>query len=98
FFDIRPAGKFLHWTTLAWLFPGHLDALQAELNATHPRYVVTDLRAVDYPAYETWRDRGVDPPPAVPEKLATTYPYSEPIVFHAGPYLVHEVHDKQITH
>jgi hypothetical protein len=79
-----------------YFFPNH-DAreMRDELAASRQRFVVTDVR--DYLISRLTEEQAraerpgapLAPPSDFPAALAQQYPWSEPVVFRAGRYLVH---------
>jgi hypothetical protein len=91
--DVDPSTRYPFLGVVAYLQPGKQDLLIDELNSGHQRYVVTDL-------HELWNESDIpEDNPEKPQKLLEDYspfiisafPWAEPIIFRAGPYLVHEV-------
>ncbi len=90
----NPGPHSLFPSTGLLFFPSRRDKLRAEYQAGGYRYVVTDERVCA--SYEA-RSLGKTPDPTVTDlraispELAHLFPYSEPVVFRAGRYLVHQV-------
>jgi hypothetical protein len=79
--------------------PHRRDMVRAELAASPQRYVVTDLQflAADLQGAGLLMGRSVDGSrsewnlsPDFPQAIRGRYPWSEPVVFRSGPYLVHQ--------
>src|SRR5207248_9528209 len=96
---VRPATRFLFPNIQISLFPSRREAIRSELSAGGHRYVVTDLRfftsSFAPPQLRAARAKvpassGPDST-AIPPELAQRFPYSEPVVFRTGRYVVHEV-------
>jgi hypothetical protein len=89
---LRPAGRFFQFTILLEAFPRHREAVRRELEAAHPRFVVSDL-VVTGMRLEPLRKHGLGPvsalPPGFPSDLAGCYPWTEPVLYRSGRYLVH---------
>jgi hypothetical protein len=92
--DLKPSTPAVHFELFYTHFLNHAEEIRQQLNASPQRYVVTDLR---FPAVflgKTW-DEPADPPPELPpnfpEDWHQRFPWSEPIVFRSGFYLVHRV-------
>jgi hypothetical protein len=91
---VRPGTRILNPSTFIYFLSGRRDEMRAELRASSPRYVVVDTRAsLFYEALELGRkpDPDVTDPAALSPELAQRFPYSEPVVFRSGRYLVHQV-------
>jgi hypothetical protein len=91
--DLRPSTPFVQFEFVLTFFPDRLQEVCRQLNESPQRFVVTDLR---YPAVRTGKvwEESADPlalPPNFPKDWKQVYPWSEPIVFHSGRYLVHRV-------
>jgi hypothetical protein len=92
--DVKPPTPFVHFDMLFRYFPGHVEEVRDQLNASPQRFVVTDLqyarnvwgRPLEVPA-----DTPLALPRDFPEEWARHYPWSEPMVFRSGRYLVHRV-------
>jgi hypothetical protein len=93
--DILPSTRFLFPSNLIELYPNHHHLLLDALAASSQRFIVTDL--TELPADP--RDLGT------PDDLRATtnslranfgefFPWSEPIVFRSGNYLVHRVTER----
>ncbi len=92
--DLRPSTRILFVNDIIWMYPDHRERIWRELNASRQRFVVTDLAEALCD-----RDRGLAQqpkqplalPPIFPKELKSGFPWTEPVVFRAGPYLVHRV-------
>lgn len=95
---LKPSGRFVHWSTMRYLFPSHAEQIDDEMKDLHPVYVVTDLRCLDMWSYLKELEAGGSDEPRLPPLLkpsfARQYPFCEPIVFRSGPYCVHRVREK----
>jgi hypothetical protein len=92
--DLRPSTPFLHFNTVLACFPSRREEVRRALAASRQRYVVSDLRAVPpldkEGALAQRPGRPLALPPAFPGDMTGTFPWSLPVVFRAGRYLVHE--------
>jgi hypothetical protein len=90
---VRPATRLVWVDILVHFFPGHADRMRAELSQSGQRYVVSDLRVASPKglAGNGRTDQTPALPPNFPGDWATRYPWSEPVVFRSGRYLVHRV-------
>lgn len=90
---LRPSTRYpLAWA-LMQLLNSHATEIAKALYASPQRYVVNDLRQLGITrqgAADKWPDRPFGIPP-VPERALRWFPWTEPVVFRAGRYLVHEV-------
>ena len=88
-----PPLRFLFYGQATGVYRAHRQQILAELSASRPRYVVSDLAMVgfiqNYPPDEV--DSVPEPPPHFPEPMAESFPWSEPNVFCSGRYAVHQV-------
>ncbi len=92
--DIAPASRLILPGALELLYPDKQDLIRNEVRASPNRYVVTDLREIDYFTTPVTVTEPGDPlalPADFPKELATQFPWSEKIVFRAGSFLVHQV-------
>jgi hypothetical protein len=88
---LKPSTRFVTVDSTLLFYPGHRDIVLRELNKSHQHYVVTDLETRIMTDAEM-REVGPDKlPPAFPPQLRKVFPWSEPIVFRSGRYLVHRV-------
>jgi hypothetical protein len=87
---VRPSTRFVFTDTHLRLFPSRIREIEQALEASPQRYVVSNLLEAGVDAEhlaekpEGWR-RGC-PPDALQR-----FPFNHPVVFRAGPYLVHRV-------
>jgi hypothetical protein len=97
--DVAPSTRHLSLEELIALHPSQRSAIRAELAASPQRYVVTDLQflAADLQAAGVIQEQAVERSgnrwvlsPDFAELVRRRYPWSEPVVFRAGPYLVHQ--------
>jgi hypothetical protein len=91
---VRPGTRFLYPSTFIAFFPGLREAIRTELSETPCRYVVTDMQTSA--AYEDQErcqaaDTDLTGSPVTSSDMARRFPHSEPEVFRAGRYVVHEV-------
>jgi hypothetical protein len=91
--NLEPPTRYFHFNLVLRVFPQHREAIRRELNAGAQRYVVSDLRAIremtQRPISLSYEPLGL--PPDFPPALAHLFPWYEPVVFHAGRYLVHRM-------
>lgn len=74
-------------------FPDRKDALRQSMIDAHPKFIVTDLVScgMRQDLAEQVDDFGpLAPPPAYKRANLNYYPWTEPVVFRAGRYMVHE--------
>jgi hypothetical protein len=90
--NLRPSTRFPQVEMTALFFIRHRDDLVDDLNASRQRYVVTDLVWTGLSrqaAEETNPDDPLALPAHFPEEFVGVYPWTEPVVFRSGRYLVH---------
>jgi hypothetical protein len=89
----EPPLRFLFYGQATGVYRAHRQQILAELSASRPRYVVSDLTMAgfiqNYPPDED--DSVPEPPPHFPKPLDEMFPWSETIVFCSGRYAVHRV-------
>ena len=91
---VRPSTRYPQVEMTALFFVHHRDEVLAELNASHQRFIVSDLAWTGLTAKEAAATDPNEPaslPPRFPESCLGLYPWCEPIVFRSGRYLVHRV-------
>ncbi|HTU91055.1 MAG TPA: hypothetical protein VMF69_13335 [Gemmataceae bacterium] len=88
-----PALRFLFYGQATRVYVAHRQQILAELSASRPRFVVSDLAMFGFMRSRLPNmDKAVpEPPPHFPKPLAELFPWSEPIVFRSGRYAVHRV-------
>jgi hypothetical protein len=92
---VAPSTRFTLFNLFLNFFPNHAREIRDELAASRQRFVVTDVR--EYLTRTVTGEQAVAErpgaplalPPDFPAALARHYPWSEPVVFRAGRYLVH---------
>jgi hypothetical protein len=98
--NLEPPTRFHQVGATTIHFPSHAEEVRAELEASHSRYVVSDLVCLplrDPPvltyaqAVEEVSGAPLALPPAFPPDRLGTYPLCEQLVFRAGRYVVHRV-------
>jgi hypothetical protein len=92
--NLRPAVPYAHFETVVALFPRHNDLIREQVSHGGQRYVVSDLRSLLRSPADAAAEQPGQPlalPPQFPPEWANVYPWSEPVVFRQGPYLVHRV-------
>lgn len=94
--NLTPAVRFPLLDTVIYLFPDpeHQQLICRELNAGHQRLVVTDIQdaglAMDA-VIDVTVGQTLPLHDQLPLDMAKAFPWSEPIVFRSGTYLVHRV-------
>ncbi len=91
---LQPSTPFLQWTPIQFIFVQHHNEVLTLLQHSQQRYVVSDLllpmggspEVLNYPP-----QRISTLPEGFPEQFRNTFPYSEPVLFRSGRYLVHQV-------
>lgn len=92
--DVRPSSRYvLLWSALSY-FPGHREQIGRELAAGPQRFVVNDLQLLGFTPEEARTlggGRALPRPEQLPGELAGYFPWTEPMIFRRGRYVVHEV-------
>jgi hypothetical protein len=91
---VDPPIRFVYVFELLVFFPDRSDEIGRALEQSGHRFVVTDLVScgLSRRLAEEIGPEGPLAPPPVYERLATeSYPWSEPVVYRSGTYLVHRV-------
>lgn len=92
--DLLPPVRYTYFFETIQFFPERRRAILNELQQSPHRFVVTDLVSVGMPrrdAEAVGPDGPLQPPPAYRRAPREVYPWSCPVVFRAGTYLVHRV-------
>ena len=89
----RPSTRYVFLESLSVYFPDRHRVLLHALSASPQRYVVSDIRALGAKVRgETFCREGSQAAPVrFPPPLRDAFPWSQPVVFRAGRYLVHRV-------
>jgi hypothetical protein len=88
---ISPSTRFVFTETHLRLFPNHVQEIEDSLKASRERFIVVSLLeagvdpavALDDSTPDGWRT-------ACPPDAIQKFPFCEPVVFRAGPYVVHQ--------
>ncbi len=91
---VTPSTRYAYFDSILTLFPRHRPVLREALAASPQRYLVSDLCHMNLTrpqARAVGPDGELSLPPAFPSSHKDLYPWTEPIVFRAGRYLVHRV-------
>ncbi|HAH47151.1 MAG TPA: hypothetical protein DCM07_20310 [Planctomycetaceae bacterium] len=92
--NIEPATRYVFFDTSLIFCPTHRGELMKSVNESSQKFIVTDLLESGFDR-ETALARSENSkqitPPAYPVSLKGAYPWSQPVVFRAGRYLVHRV-------
>jgi hypothetical protein len=83
---LRPSTPFLHFNILLSAFPRHHDVIRRRLETSGQVFVVSDVQSVGITRADIERNRV-----SLPPEWSSVYPWSEPVVFRSGRYLVHRV-------
>lgn len=92
--QIRPPTRYVYLFELMTYFPKQRSEILSSVTASSHRFVVTDLAGCGMTlsqALEIGPDGPNAPPPAYRTVSHRNYPWSHPVVFRSGTYLVHEV-------
>lgn len=91
---LRPPTRYVYLFELLTYFPEKRKAIiSSVVNSTH-RFIVTDLASCGMPLSQAMAigpEGPTAPPPAYHTVSRQNYPWSHPVVFRSGTYLVHEV-------
>lgn len=91
---LRSSTRYVLAWALMQLLQKHATAITIALYESPQRYVVNDLRQLGGVTPQVAADQWPDQPfgiPPIGERARSLFPWTEPIVFRAGRYLVHEV-------
>jgi hypothetical protein len=90
---VRPSTPFLHLGTILLFFPNHHHEIRQRLERSGQRYVVSDLLAAGFTPAQVAAGcaDSCTLPPDLPAGLRDVFPWSEPVVFRAGRFVVHRV-------
>ena len=94
--DLQPPTRFVYLQELLVFFPERQREIGEALGRAPHRFVVTDLVSCGLArpqAEEIGPDGPLAPPPAYRRLPQNQFPWSEPVVYRAGTYLVHRVDD-----
>ena len=92
--QLQPPTRFVYLNVLLIYFSDRRELLYEALAKTSQRYVVVDLGSSGLTREQALAvgPGGVSaPPPALATKTRNTYPWSHPIVFRSGPYVVYRI-------
>ncbi len=92
--DLQPSTRFVFLETISRLFPDQRRMVQRSLERSRQRFVVTELiesGMTEEDATAVGPAGPHAPPPAFPTGIQNTFPWSHPVVFRSGRYLVHKV-------
>jgi hypothetical protein len=91
---LQPPTRYAYLHEILVFFPERRTQIQAELARSGHHYVVTDLVSCGMPrrdAEAIGPNGPLAPPPVYARIPSTSYPWSCPVVYRAGTYLVHRV-------
>jgi hypothetical protein len=88
---VEPSTRYVYLNNILLIFRGHADQVRADVAASRQRYVVTDWTKTFPTADEKLLpgDGECAEPDGRLAALRPQFPWSEPVVFRAGRYLVH---------
>ncbi len=89
--NLKPSTRFPQVEMTCLFFTKHQEEVLAELNASHQRFIVSDIVWTGLTPEEAAETNPADPlalPREFPDKFALTYPWNEPVVFRSGRYVV----------
>jgi hypothetical protein len=92
--DLEPSTPFLHFGLLLRCCPGRVEDIREALAMSPQRYVVSDLHDVLSGPVRVAADQSGEPyalPERFPAEYRGAFPWTEPVVFRAGRYVVHDV-------
>lgn len=91
--NLRPSTRYVGLSSLITLFPSRNTDMASALRASRQRYVVTELVESGLRVAEATMSGETETslPPAFPKLSQSVFPFSHPVVFRSGRYLVHEV-------
>ena len=92
--SIKPATRFVFFDSVLIFCPKHRNEMYAAVNESPHIFIVTDLIDSGFNR-ESALAKSSNPeqltPPEYPVSLKGAYPWSQPVVFRSGRYLVHKV-------
>tara|TARA_R110002111_G_scaffold262289_1_gene337747 strand:+ start:8309 stop:10048 length:1740 start_codon:yes stop_codon:yes gene_type:complete len=92
--SVKPATRFVFFDSVLIFCPNHRKELYAAINDSPQEFIVTDLIDSGF-GREAALAKSSNPdqitPPDYPVSLKGAYPWSNPVVFRSGRYLVHKV-------
>ena len=89
---LAPSTPYVGLSSLITLFPSRSDAIAKALHNSTQRYIVTELVESGMPFAEAVVEQDTVPiPPTYPVCHSATFPWSHPVVFRSGRYLVHQL-------
>ena len=92
--NLRPPTRFVYVWELLLYFPQQRELIMSELANSGHRYVVSDLVSCGMSLGDAWEvgpDGPHSPPPKYRANQRGRYPWSHPVIYRSGPYMVHEV-------
>lgn len=92
--SVEPATRFVFFDSVLIFCPNHRKELYEAIQNSQQKFIVTDLIDSGF-GKENALAKSSDPkqltPPDYPVSLKGAYPWSQPVVFRAGRYVVHKV-------
>lgn len=91
--SVAPATRYVFFDSTLIFCPSHRGEILESIHASPQKFIVTDLLESGFDrktALEKSQDSKALTPPAYPVSLKGAYPWSQPVVFRAGRYLVHQ--------
>ncbi len=91
--EIRPSTRYVFLDTLARLFKSRTDEISLALEQCQHRFAVSSLTDAGMTEEELQSPNNPETqlPEAFPEDGFEIFPFSQPVVFRSGPYVVHRV-------
>ena len=89
--NLKPSTRFPQVEMTCLFFTKHRQEVLNELNASHQRFIVSDLVWTGMTRTQAEETNPADPlalPREFPDKFALLYPWNEPVVFRSGRYVV----------
>jgi hypothetical protein len=96
--ELTPATRYAYVDVVVFWMPRHRNEILSDLGRSGQRFVLTSVDDARLPPAEIELLPPDGPQPAPYEGLSSrhgNYPWSLPVVFRAGPYLVHQVPDRR---
>jgi hypothetical protein len=92
--SVKPATRFVFFDSVLIFCPNHRKELYTAINESSQEFIVTDLIDSGF-GRDAALAKSSNPsqimPPDYPVSLKGAYPWSNPVVFRSGRYLVHQV-------
>lgn len=92
--EAMPSTRYVFLDVLLRLFPSRHETIRGALEDSEQRYVVCNLIecGLDPKSANQFDESNPNSlPPGFPDEMRGTFPWTQPVVYRSGPYVVHEV-------